>query len=103
MSIGSIQALLTREASALGMDMSRKTNAMVVREKKIVTRSFNKIGLVVPFDKKYVLFMKYDVIKILIQCIELFVYITLLVAKITKTRLGSQYISSTYYLFTRLI
>lgn len=52
MHIGRIQTALKKEVSALRMDMSKRTNDMVAREKKIVTRSFNKIGLVVPFDKK---------------------------------------------------
>lgn len=52
MHIGRIQTALKKETDALRMDMSKKTNEMVAREKKIVARSFNKIGLVVPFDKK---------------------------------------------------
>lgn len=52
MHIGKIQEALKKEAQMLRMDMSRKTDEMVSREKNIVTRSFNKIGLVVPFEKK---------------------------------------------------
>lgn len=56
MHIGRIQTALRKEAATLGMDMSKKTNDMVTREKRIVARTFNKIGLVVPFDKKLVIF-----------------------------------------------
>lgn len=52
MHIGRIQTILKKEANILGMDMEKKTNQIIAREKKIVTRTFNKIGLVVPFDKK---------------------------------------------------
>ncbi|CAG9827918.1 unnamed protein product [Diabrotica balteata] len=52
MAVGGIQAALTKEAQRLGIDLSRKTKAIVAREKKIVTRSFNKIGLCVPYNKK---------------------------------------------------
>lgn len=52
MHIGKIQTILKEEAETLKLNLSKKTNAMVTREKKIVSRTFNKIGLVVPFDKK---------------------------------------------------
>lgn len=50
--IPKIQTALKREAEIHQLDMSRKTNQIVEREKKIVTRSLNKIGLVVPYNKK---------------------------------------------------
>ncbi|CAH1159821.1 unnamed protein product [Phaedon cochleariae] len=52
MYIGKIQSALKSEADKLKIDLSKKTPSMVAREKKIVTRTFNKIGLVVPYDKK---------------------------------------------------
>ncbi|CAG9860522.1 unnamed protein product [Phyllotreta striolata] len=52
MAIGKIQTSLLKDSDRLGLDMSKKTKDMVTREKKIVTRTFNKIGLVVPMDKK---------------------------------------------------
>lgn len=52
MHIGRFQKAITNEAEKLNIDLSRKTKAMVDREKKIVTRTFNKVGLVVPYDKK---------------------------------------------------
>ncbi|KAJ8973112.1 hypothetical protein NQ317_014451 [Molorchus minor] len=52
MHIGRIQEAVRKEAGKLHMDMSLKTHKMVSREKEIVTRTFNKIGLVVPYDRK---------------------------------------------------
>ncbi|XP_057659575.1 histone PARylation factor 1 isoform X1 [Diorhabda carinulata] len=52
MLIGKLQSKLIEEAGKLGIDMASKTKEMIAREKKIVTRTFNKIGLCVPYDKK---------------------------------------------------
>ncbi|KAJ8951758.1 hypothetical protein NQ318_012609 [Aromia moschata] len=52
MHIGRIQTSIKKEAERLKIDLSLRTDSMVSREKKIVTRTFNKIGLVVPYNKK---------------------------------------------------
>lgn len=52
MAIGTLQTALLKQADLLGIDMSKKTEKMIKREKKIVTRTFNKVGLVIPYDKK---------------------------------------------------
>nr|CAI5820192.1 unnamed protein product [Callosobruchus analis] len=52
MAIAKIETLLNKEADMLSLDMSRKTKAIADREKRIVSRTMNKIGLVVPYDKK---------------------------------------------------
>ncbi|CAH1104244.1 unnamed protein product [Psylliodes chrysocephalus] len=52
MAIGTLQTALLKQADLLGIDMSKKTEEMIKREKKIVTRTFNKVGLVIPYDKK---------------------------------------------------
>nr|CAH7753657.1 unnamed protein product [Callosobruchus chinensis] len=51
MMIPKIETLLNKEAKRLSLDMSRKTKAIAARERKIVSRTMNKIGLVVPYDK----------------------------------------------------
>ncbi|KAG5867429.1 hypothetical protein JTB14_037676 [Gonioctena quinquepunctata] len=51
MHIGRIQSALNSEIKKLKIDLSKKTDAIVQREKKIVSRTFNKIGLVVPIKR----------------------------------------------------
>lgn len=50
--IGKLEKALLEEVKALNLDLGGKTKNMVAREKNIVTRTFNKIGLVVPYNKK---------------------------------------------------
>ncbi|CAH2002057.1 unnamed protein product [Acanthoscelides obtectus] len=52
MNIPKIEAQINKEAEKLSLDMSKKTKAIAARERKIVSRTMNKIGLVVPYDKK---------------------------------------------------
>ncbi|KAJ8964156.1 hypothetical protein NQ314_005088 [Rhamnusium bicolor] len=52
MHIGRIQAAVKKEAEELKLDLSPRTDGIVAREKQIVTRTFNKIGLVVPYARK---------------------------------------------------
>lgn len=55
MHIGRIQTSIKKEAETLKLDLSQKTDKFVAREKKVVARTFNKIGLIVPYNRKYVL------------------------------------------------
>ncbi|KAJ8922835.1 hypothetical protein NQ315_007870 [Exocentrus adspersus] len=52
MHIGRIQSSIKKEAEKLKLYLSARTPEMIAREKKIVTRTFNKIGLVVPYNRK---------------------------------------------------
>ncbi|XP_023024072.2 histone PARylation factor 1 isoform X1 [Leptinotarsa decemlineata] len=52
MHIGRIQAALKKEVEKLKIDLSKKNKNIIEREKKIVARTLNKIGLVVPYNKK---------------------------------------------------
>lgn len=53
MQIGNLQNPLRKEAEKLNYNLSPKTQKMKERVKKVVTKTFNKAGLVVPYDKKY--------------------------------------------------
>ncbi|KAL3266585.1 hypothetical protein HHI36_010749 [Cryptolaemus montrouzieri] len=44
--------IVKEEAGKLGWDLSRKTSSINKRNNKILTRTFNKIGLVVPYERK---------------------------------------------------
>lgn len=47
-----IQNTLKEEAEKLGYDISRKTKEMVKRNNKVLSKTFNQIGLVVPYERK---------------------------------------------------
>lgn len=50
--ISNVACSVKAEAENLGLSLSQRTSKIRERSLKIVTRSFNKIGLVVPYDKK---------------------------------------------------
>ncbi|CAH0560744.1 unnamed protein product [Brassicogethes aeneus] len=52
MNVSKYQNKLLEKAKSLKLSLEAKTDDMIQREKKIVTRTFNKIGLVVPIQKK---------------------------------------------------
>lgn len=52
MKLGSIQKTLKEKAEKLNLHLSSVTPKMRERSKKILTRTFNKLGLIVPYNKK---------------------------------------------------
>lgn len=54
MGISKLLSAVKSEAEKLGLSMSQRTSKIRERNLKIVSHTFNKIGLVVPFDKKYI-------------------------------------------------
>lgn len=52
MQIAKLENALKKEASNLKLSLARKTSRMQEREKKMVTRTLNKAGIVVPYNKK---------------------------------------------------
>lgn len=53
MSVTNLQNSLKKEAEALKYALSSKTDNMKQRVKNVVTKTFNNIGLVVPYNKRY--------------------------------------------------
>lgn len=56
MHISKLQNSLKSKAEELQYSLTEKTTKIKERNKKIVTRSFNRIGLVVPYNRKYIIF-----------------------------------------------
>ncbi|XP_018573352.1 histone PARylation factor 1 [Anoplophora glabripennis] len=52
MHVDRMQSSIKKEAENLKVDLTQRTDAIISREKKVVTRTFNKIGLVVPYNRK---------------------------------------------------
>ncbi|XP_030766903.1 histone PARylation factor 1 [Sitophilus oryzae] len=52
MNVHKIQSALQKRAQELKLDLSERTQKIKDRDKKIVTRSFNKIGIVIPYNRK---------------------------------------------------
>lgn len=52
MQLGKLQNQLKKKAQELNLELTKTTKSIQQREKKIVSKTFNGIGLVVPYDKK---------------------------------------------------
>lgn len=52
MKFNKIQNIIKEEADKLSFDLSRKTKKMTKRNDKVLSRTFNKVGLVVPYERK---------------------------------------------------
>lgn len=47
------QAAVKTEAEKLKLNLSARPPSVASRDKRVVTRTFNRAGLVVPYDRKY--------------------------------------------------
>lgn len=47
-----LQSAVKAEAEKLKLSLSAKSPSITARDKKVVTRTFNRAGLIVPFNKK---------------------------------------------------
>lgn len=52
MSINQLQATLKKEAEKLKLDLSKKSDKVKKRNLKVVTKTFNTLGIVVPYNTK---------------------------------------------------
>lgn len=52
--IEKLQAAIKAEANKLKLNLSVKSASITARDKKVLTRTFNRAGLIVPYNKKYV-------------------------------------------------
>lgn len=52
MTISKLLNSIEVQANKLKLNLLEKTSNIKERDKKILTRTFNKIGLIVPYDKK---------------------------------------------------
>lgn len=54
MNITKYESLIKKEAEKLQLSLLDKTQNINQRNRKVVTKTFNKLGIVVPYDRKYV-------------------------------------------------
>lgn len=54
MKFANLRAVVKAEAEKLNLTLTAKPSSVLSREKKVLTRTFNRAGLVVPYNKKYV-------------------------------------------------
>lgn len=54
MKIKNVQEAIKAEAEKLDLPLTAKPSSVTSRDKKVLTRTFNRAGLVVPYNKRWV-------------------------------------------------